>query len=92
MFSFLFFLSSVAFLLFGLDPLVKVFTGESNRVIRSAQPKIDWSKLALEPLANETLNCPQDAYSVHIYSREPLVMVIEDFISPEERKHLLEIR
>ncbi|KAJ9154871.1 2OG-Fe(II) oxygenase family oxidoreductase [Pleurostoma richardsiae] len=59
---------------------------------RTPRPQINEELLALEEPANQTgLECPPDAYSVHIYSVAPLVIYIENFLSAEEREHLLEI-
>lgn len=61
---------------------------------RTPRPQVNESLLALEedPISHG-LKCPQDVgYSVHLVSKEPLVVYIENFISKEERAHLLEIR
>jgi hypothetical protein len=42
--------------------------------------------------ANEPLSCPTHKYNTHIISQEPLVIYIEDFLSPDESTHLLKIR
>jgi prolyl 4-hydroxylase len=50
---------------------------------------------SLLALPDESFNgseCPADAYVVRLFSREPLVLYIENFLSEDERKHLLEIR
>lgn len=41
---------------------------------------------------NEPLSCPTHKYNTHILSQEPLVIYIEDFLSPDESTHLLKIR
>lgn len=52
----------------------------------------------LAPVITETedsgneLNCADDAYRVHLFSRSPLVIYIEDFLSRTETEHLLAIR
>ncbi|KAL5322795.1 hypothetical protein ACEPPN_010772 [Leptodophora sp. 'Broadleaf-Isolate-01'] len=40
---------------------------------------------------NEPLSCPTHKYNTHILSQEPLVIYIEDFLSPDESTHLLKI-
>lgn len=69
--------------------------GAQQQLRRTPRPHINEELLALEgvALANQTGHgCPADAYSVRVFSREPLVIYIENFLSPEERDHLLEIR
>ncbi|QKX56699.1 uncharacterized protein TRUGW13939_03805 [Talaromyces rugulosus] len=41
---------------------------------------------------SDELNCPDDAYRVHLFSRSPLVIYVEDFLSVSETEHLLAIR
>ncbi|KUI65442.1 Prolyl 4-hydroxylase 5 [Cytospora mali] len=63
------------------------------QVHRTPRPRVNESLLALEE-ANGTaaaLQCPEDSYSVHIFSKEPLVVYIENFLPADERAHLLEI-
>lgn len=57
---------------------------------RTPRPQINESLLALEDGGHTV--CPEDNYSVHLFSKEPLVVYIESFISKEERAHLLEVR
>lgn len=42
------------------------------------------------PLSNE-LECVHPPYKVYVASKSPLVMYLEGFITPEERRHLLEL-
>ena len=80
--------------LFSYNPLVRLLglaplgTGPIHR---SPRPQINEELLALES-ANQTNRCIEDAYSVHVFSREPLILYIENFLSLPERKHLLQIR
>lgn len=60
---------------------------------RTPRPQVNESLLALEE--DISLTCPSDndvGYSIHLVSKEPLVVYIENFISKEERAHLLDIR
>ncbi len=44
-----------------------------------------------EPLKKINLNgytCSHPNYKVHFFSQSPLVVYLEDFITPEERSHL----
>ncbi|KAI0417282.1 2OG-Fe(II) oxygenase family oxidoreductase [Xylaria grammica] len=92
MFSYL--LASLAFVFLFYDPVTKYLTAgqEPQRLPRTPRPQINESLLAIET-GNETalLNCSPDAYSVHILSKAPLVVYIENFLSLDERKHLLQI-
>ncbi|KAK1637322.1 hypothetical protein BDP81DRAFT_406222 [Colletotrichum phormii] len=88
----------VAFLVFFPDPLVNFFsssdgrsTSSRSRVARTPRPQMNESLLAIEHANATALSCPPDDYSVRIFSKEPLVLYIEGFLSVEERKHLLEI-
>lgn len=48
----------------------------------------------ISPEDGVPLNCPGEApgYKVHLLSRTPLIMYIENFVSSEEADHLVEIR
>ncbi|MCJ1305382.1 hypothetical protein MMC08_008196 [Hypocenomyce scalaris] len=39
----------------------------------------------------EPLSCPSHNFDIHIFSREPLIIYITSFLSPEESQHLLAI-
>lgn len=86
----------VAFLAFLVlyNPIVQMLSPEQvPRIHRTPLPRVNESLLALEDDADGTaLQCPEDSYSVHIVSKEPLVVYIENFLSVDERSHLLEIR
>jgi len=43
-------------------------------------------------LEDPDLVCPDNTYSTHILSREPLVLYLENWLSNDEITHLLEIR
>ena len=68
--------------------------GGGGRVIpRTPRPPINESLLALEDDGGgEELRCPPDAYVVHVLSKAPLVLYVENFVSEEERAHFLDIR
>lgn len=74
------------------NPIVELFSPESRRPARTARPQLNESLLALPGPNDSSIACPPDAYAVHIYSREPLVVYIENFLTADERSHLLEIR
>lgn len=79
------------------DPISQLLSspGAVPQIRRTPRPRLNTDLLALEDeaSANETgIACPPDAYAVHVFSREPLVLYIEGFLSAEERAHLLDIR
>ncbi len=94
MFSYI--VAGLAVLLFFHDPLTRYLTAgqEPRRLPRTPRPRINESLLAIDTGNGTTtpLDCTPDAYSVHILSKAPLVVYIEDFLSLDERNHLLEIR
>ncbi|KAK0737104.1 hypothetical protein B0T21DRAFT_286216 [Apiosordaria backusii] len=58
---------------------------------RLPRPQLRPEFLALENGTDSTLECEEDGYKMHVFSREPLVVYFEDFISAKEREHLLDI-
>jgi prolyl 4-hydroxylase len=46
----------------------------------------------VKPDGSDELNCADDAYRVHLFSRSPLVIYVENFLSRPETDHLLSIR
>lgn len=48
----------------------------------------------ISPEDGVSLNCPGEApgYRVHLLSRTPLILYIENFLSSEEADHLVDIR
>ena len=67
--------------------------GGRGRVIpRTPRPAINESLLALEDDDDKGLRCPPDRYVVHVLSKAPLVLYVEDFLSEDERAHLLDVR
>lgn len=90
MFSYV--VAGIAVFLFAYNPIVQYLSPEPARLPRTPRPRINESLLAID-VANETApNCPPDSYSVHILSKAPIVIYIENFLSENERDHLLEIR
>lgn len=67
-------------------------SGGSNNRGESPRPQLNESLLAIDgPNATEP-DCPADSYTARILSREPLVIYLENFLSEDERAHLLEVR
>ena len=50
--------------------------------VSAGQPQI--------PLAGDDYVCQHPPYKVQLISKSPLVIYVNDFITPEERKHLKE--
>ncbi|KAK0738597.1 hypothetical protein B0T18DRAFT_334715 [Schizothecium vesticola] len=88
MFSYI--IGLLACVVFFYNPLMQMLSTSPPRLIRTSRPPLNHELLALES-PNETSLCKPDAYRVHVFSREPLVLYIEDFLTPDERQHLLEI-
>jgi prolyl 4-hydroxylase len=89
MFSYI--IGLVACVIFFYNPLMQMLSTSPPRLIRTSRPPLNHELLALES-PNETSLCKLDAYQIHVFSREPLVLYIESFLTPDERQHLLEIR
>lgn len=84
----------VAFLAFLVlyNPIVQMLSpAPVPRIHRTPRPRVNETLLALEDDNGTALQCPEDSYSVHIVSKEPLVVYIENFLAADERSHLLEI-
>jgi prolyl 4-hydroxylase len=89
MFTYLLALIPILFLF--SDPISQFFSSSPPRIHRLPRPRLNEDLLALEsPSSNHT--CPPNPYTVHIFSRAPLFVYVENFLSPVERTHLLEIR
>ncbi|TKA30913.1 hypothetical protein B0A54_14521 [Friedmanniomyces endolithicus] len=55
-----------------------------------APPTTNRSDSLVNPDPN--LQCPEHNYRTHIFSTAPLMIYIDDFLSPEETAHLIDIR
>ncbi len=42
-----------------------------------------------QPPASPVLDCPDQPFRVHVFSQEPLMIYIEDFVSKQEATHLI---
>lgn len=72
-------------LIFGRPP------SAAPSIRRTPRPAVNESLLALDDWPGN-LTCGEDRYSVHLFSKEPLIIYIQGFLSLEERAHLLDIR
>lgn len=92
MFSYL--IGGIAALIFLINPISELFFPQQANARRdlSRPPQLNESLLAINP-PNFTLpECPPDAYVAHILRSQPLVVYLENFLSQDEREHLLNIR
>ncbi|KAI0383027.1 hypothetical protein F5Y04DRAFT_37907 [Hypomontagnella monticulosa] len=89
MFSYV--VAGIAVLLFAYNPVIHYFSPEPARLPRTPRPRINESLLAIDATNQTFPDCPPDSYSVHIFSKAPIVIYIENFVSEDERSHLLEI-
>ncbi|KAK4135464.1 hypothetical protein BT67DRAFT_449034 [Trichocladium antarcticum] len=86
-----YFLAAIPVLLFFSDSITHLFPPSHPQIRRLPRPPLNPDLLALETNDASNYTCPPDASAVHIYSREPLVLYVENFLSPDERAHLLDI-
>ena len=87
-----FVVAGVALLLFFYNPLQEYFSAGPRPYASSPRPAINESLLAIDAPNEGLPNCPSDSYSIHILSKGPLVIYIENFLSTAERELLLDIR
>ncbi|KAF9889104.1 hypothetical protein FE257_008081 [Aspergillus nanangensis] len=100
-------LSSVFYLLplyiFVLAPILRQLYPDPNAASSTSGPSsffqddanaVDVNELDPNILSLDdgvSVACPPDTYRVHLLSRDPLIIYIEDFLSEEEADHLVEI-
>ncbi|OTB06857.1 hypothetical protein M426DRAFT_318569 [Hypoxylon sp. CI-4A] len=89
MFSYV--VAGIAIFLFAYNPIIQSISPQPSHLPRTPRPRINESLLAIDATNQSAPECPPDSYSVHILSKAPIVIYIENFISKEERSHLLEI-
>ena len=93
--------------LFVLDPLIRSLFPHNATETRHANNDFDnWAGADSAPTLNLTddsfispedgvpLNCPGEhtGHQVHLLSRAPLILYLENFLSDEEADHLVDIR
>ena len=44
-----------------------------------------------KPLTSDSYECVHPPYKIAIFSRSPLVIYITDFLTPDERAHMLDL-
>ena len=70
-------------------PVSQMLWGPSNKH-SSSQQIVEFNSSIIAD--DQPLSCPLHNYNTFILSHEPLIIYIEDFLSPSESTHLLEIR
>lgn len=78
----------VGYVLVG-SPILRMFFNDRAAITDLNETFINTDRLVIP---DENLVCPEHGYNVHILSRDPLVIVIPDFLSGEEAKHMVAIR
>ena len=69
-------------------PLQHMLSGSRNDALKFRGTQYNASLIA----SDEPVSCPTHNYNTFVVSRQPLIIYIENFLSPEESKHLLDIR
>ncbi|KAL3424987.1 2OG-Fe(II)oxygenase family Oxidoreductase [Phlyctema vagabunda] len=68
-----------------------LFGAPQTRQLQNAEFFLNTSFIATEDAESAALQCTPHAFSTHILNLEPLVIYIEDFLSEEEREHLVNV-
>jgi len=87
--------STIIYVLLGTPGLPPLMWPGSNPTTSTpgghqAPPTTNRSDSLVNPDPN--LQCPEHNYRTHIFSTAPLMIYIDDFLSPEETAHLIDIR
>ncbi|KAI0143041.1 hypothetical protein GGR57DRAFT_370827 [Xylariaceae sp. FL1272] len=71
---------------------LNIFSSEPARIPRTSRPPINESLLAIDTAGAKDPECPDHRFDgVHIFSRAPLVIYVDGFLSPTEREELLRL-
>ncbi|OCK95458.1 uncharacterized protein K441DRAFT_658884 [Cenococcum geophilum 1.58] len=81
------FIGAIGYILAGA-PLSRSLFGERKQ---DPPEEISFEKSASLAISEDNLTCPHHAYNVHIFSRDPLVIYIQSFLSNEEAEHLVRV-
>jgi hypothetical protein len=85
--------AAVAYVLAGAPFLSSILSGTSlgaGEVKKEKQYSYEKIESLMTP--DPELVCEEQGYKVHVFSREPLVIYLEGFLSEEERRHVVDIR
>lgn len=69
-------------------PLSNLILGTTQETSQKQMLSLNSSLIA----SNEPLSCPHHSFNTYILSHQPLIIYIENFLSVDESKHLLDIR
>ena len=69
-------------------PLQNMLSGSRDDISKFRGTTYNASLIA----SDEPLSCSSHSYNTFVVSRQPLIIYIENFLSPEESKHLLDLR
>lgn len=81
------FIGAIGYILAGA-PLSRSLFGARKQ---DPPEEISFERSASLVISEDNLTCPHHAYNVHIFSRDPLVIYIQSFLSNEEAEHLVRI-
>lgn len=65
--------------------------GPATAEIPDAQAQAPLAGTDSSSSSSSSYECTHPSYTIHLLSKSPLVIYIADFITPSERKHLLEL-
>jgi len=82
------FIGAIGYILAGA-PLSRSLFGARKQ---DPPEEISPEKSASLVISEDNLTCPHHAYNIHIFSRDPLVIYIQSFLSNEEAEHLVRVR
>ncbi|OCL04995.1 hypothetical protein AOQ84DRAFT_323635 [Glonium stellatum] len=79
------FIGAIGYILAGA-PLSRSLFGPSKQ---NPPEEISSEKSASLVIPEDNLTCPYHAYNIHIFSRDPLIIYIQSFLSNEEAEHIV---
>lgn len=81
------FIGAIGYILAGAPFSRSLFGGRKQ----DPPEEISFEKSASLVTSEDNLTCPHHAYNTHIFSRDPLVIYIQSFLSNEEAEHLVRV-
>ncbi|TKA80630.1 hypothetical protein B0A55_01868 [Friedmanniomyces simplex] len=80
-------ISTIIYILLG-TPGLPTWIWPDNTPVHEASPRAKVESLVYP---DPGLQCPEHNYQVHIFSTTPLIIYIDNFLSPEEATHLIDL-
>jgi len=68
------------------------FGAEKKGITKNDSKQFSYEKIESLMVPDPGLVCEERGYKVHVFSREPLVIYVEGFLSEEERRHVVDVR